>query len=132
MCVFSFPSGKYLGWIEYYAEAGLYQNLCADEHGAVFVVAVAFDSYPSSVLRVTGGGPSNVLHDDNQEAAGCAVDPVTGDLALANTAQGQYRGTVAAFTHAQGKARFFHAPNSFSYTFCSYDSAGDLYVIGND
>jgi hypothetical protein len=124
ICLYSFPEGKYLGWVEYYA--GSYpNNLCSDRQGNIYAPS-EFGSY-AEVLEYNG--PSSVLSDGSNSPDGCAVDPTSGDLAVANTGYNN-PGNVAIFADAHGDPKYYRAPNLFDYHFCTYDDRGNLYVSG--
>jgi hypothetical protein len=56
---------------------------------------------------------------------GCAVDPTSGDLAVANAEELSIRGSLAVYRRARGKARIYTGPLQ-GYVTCAYDNSGNL------
>jgi hypothetical protein len=126
--VLSFPQGKIVGTLE-----GLDgpQGVCSDPAGNVFVTV----SYTENVVEYAHGGtePIATLGDYGYSPLGCAIDPVSGNLAVANVAAfNESAGTVAIYTGASGKPADYTAPGFTEYQWCAYDGAGNLFVDGND
>lgn len=97
------------------------RGLCSDQYGDVYVTAGG-EVYE---YQRYGSLPVNVIDDSPEGANSCAVDPTTGNLALANS------GNVAIFP--PGSFQYptsYTNPNITSYSFCGYDSEGNLYVDG--
>lgn len=132
-CIYSYPAGKYLEWVEFYDGGGPMGNLCADHHGRIYSIESS-DSSGFWILVYGGDGSGPRVIDDRPNAApnACAVDPKTGDLAVANLARGKTIGNVAVFFRAQGEPKVYFAPHLFNYANCTYDDSGDLYVDGTD
>ena len=131
ICTFSYPAGKYLGWLEDYSGGAPY-NMCADRLGHVFVISGDGSGFSVLVYDQDGRGPRVLRDRPNTWPSGCAVDPKTEDLAVANTAQEKRSGNVVIFSHARGTPKTYRAPNLFDYAFCGYDDAGNLYVDGTN
>jgi DNA-binding beta-propeller fold protein YncE len=125
--VFTYPAGKLVGTI-----AGLDgpAGLCTDSKGDVFVP----NTSGGYILEYAHGGhkPIGTLLDFGAFPDGCAVDPVTGNLAVTNfaTNPSQSAGNVAIYPNAQGNPTFYTAKNFNEYLFCSYDASGNLLVDG--
>jgi hypothetical protein len=62
-------------------------------------------------------------------AAGCSIDPTTGDLALASQSFGT-KGTVAIYTNARGKPKTYTGSALYQFFFCSYDEKRNLFADG--
>jgi hypothetical protein len=63
----------------------------------------------------------------------CAVDPTTGNLAVANFFD--YRGpsgNIAIYPKASGSPKQYVDSKIFYYPFCTYDAHGDLFIDGQD
>lgn len=124
---FSYPAGKLVGTL-----TGFYQSagLCTDKAGDVFVP----NQLGVAILEFAHGGtkPIALLWDYGQEPVACAVDPVTGDLAVmdSNTADGG-AGSVAIYHKARGWPRYVEGKGDL-YWFCSYDNAGNLFYDYQD
>lgn len=125
--VFTYPTGKLVGTI-----AGLDgpAGLCTDGKGDVFVT----NTSGGYILEYAHGGhnPIGTLLDFGAFPDGCAVDPVTGNLAVTNfaTNPSQSAGNVAIYPNAQGSPTFYTAKGFNEYLFCGYDASGNLLVDG--
>src|SRR5579863_9530366 len=124
--VYSYPQGQLVGTLSnFYKPYGL----CADKAGDVYVTDTTF----AKIYEYKHGGtkPIATLKDPQHQPEGCAIDPVTGDLAVANyeTAE-NYPGNVAVYRKARGFPRSYIAQTMYYYYFCGYDDKGNLYVDG--
>jgi hypothetical protein len=118
--ILSFPGGKVVGSLNVSGYA-----LCSDKDGDVFVPGGS--SY--AVLEYAHGGtqPIQTL-EAGDIPVGCAVDPVTGNLAV--TQEGSGAGEVAIFPNAQQPSTWYRDPDISTYGLCSYDDSGNLFVDG--
>ena len=124
--VLSYPAGKLVGTLTGFDEP---VGVCSDANGNVFVTTVRTEA----VYEYAHGGTQLLakLGDYGYYPMGCAVDPVTGNLAVANTKdQNGNPGNVAIYAGATGKPTNYTAPGFFTYDWCTYDNAGNLYVNG--
>jgi hypothetical protein len=123
----SYPSGKLVGTlsgVEYPI------GVCSDSSGNVFVTAY----YTQDVVEYAHGGTTPIarLPDFGYHPRGCAVDPMTGNLAVANTAgMDGSSGNVAIYTGATGKPVYYAVPGVTDYSWCAYDGRGNLFVNGS-
>lgn len=104
---------------------------CVDAAGDVFVS----DGGKSEVREYRHGGrrPIQTFKDPNYFTQGCAVNPVTGDLAVSGAAEGSGPSGIAIYKHAQkGTPTMVATPNVFRVYFIGYDAKGDLFVDGTD
>jgi hypothetical protein len=110
-------------------------GLCADASGDVFVA----DARAYDIVEYAHGGstPIATLADADSSPGGCAVNPKTGDLAVANEeVWGNHFGwgNVAIYKHGHGKPKLYadYSAVGFidSYESCAYDENGNLYVSG--
>jgi hypothetical protein len=129
--VFSYPGTKLVATI---AVPNQPQGLCADKAGDVFVTTSIPNSSSSYVYEYAHGGtrPIATLADPGT-GNGCAVDPVTGNLAVANWYTGSPSdsyGDVAIYSNARGKPTTYVDSKIPFYQWCAYDDNGDLYVDG--
>lgn len=127
--VFSYASRKLLGELKGFVSPA---GVCSNPSGDIFVV----DSSSSDVLEYKHGGTTPVftLHDFGYYGLGCSVNPATGDVAVANSANSNSlgAGSVAVFPGGRGLP-FFHEDHNFNaYFFCGYDDKGNLFVDGAD
>lgn len=100
-------------------------GLCSDAKGNVFM------PNGSHILKFAHGGttPITTLDDGNYGADGCSVDPVTGNLAVANSEPYSRSGTgsIAVFSNASGNPTFYTDSRITHYFSCGYDVSGNLF-----
>ncbi len=120
----SYPQGKLVGTLTGFDGS---QGVCSDANGDVFITTL----YTEDIFEYAHGGtePIAKLGDYGYYPLGCAVDPVTGNLAVANTqAMNGGDGNVAVYTGAKGKPTDYTVSGLFGYSWCAYDGSGNLYV----
>jgi len=123
--VYSYPGMKLVGQIpDTNGELGL----CSDSAGNVFVT----NSFTNTIDEYTHGGtnPIATFSEDPYKGAaprGCAVDPSSGALAVANEAGSTQ---VAVFPQGSSAATYYSVDGITSSYFCVYDARGDLFVDG--
>lgn len=124
--VFSYPGGKRVGRLSAHAT-----GLCSDQNGNVFITEGSGTGASTIVEYAHGGAkPIKKLTDPDNGAAGCAVDPVTGNLAVANSENFRSPGTVAVYPQSSGTPTTYQL--SFWTRFCGYDGNGNLFVTGTE
>ena len=126
--VFSYPSGKPAGVLRGFRNPA---GLCADAKGNVFVV----DSDALDIVKFRHGGtkPIKTLLMFGYYPFGCAVDPKTGDLAVANfISQSQGPGSLSIFKAHEAFPRSYTVSGMNAFYFCSYDDHSNVYVDGAD
>jgi hypothetical protein len=115
----------YPKWIQAETFGAAPEGLCSDRKGNVFVPV------PSNAMIVEykHGGTQVIatLYDDDESPEGCAVSPVTGDLAVTN-ADNAYS-AVVIYRHARGSPTSYAIPNMGAH-FCTYDDKGNLFIDG--
>lgn len=125
--VFQYPNGKLVGTLSGFSGSS---GLCADGNGDVFVT----DTNGEVVLEYAHGGkkPIATFLLFGAFPNGCAVDPASGNLAVANfaTSPSQGPGNVAVWTKAQGNPTYYTAPGFMEYLFAGYDDKGNLFIDG--
>jgi hypothetical protein len=121
----SLPSGKLVGKLTGFDQP---TGDCVDSSGNVFIV----DSQNSEIREYKHGAKRafNVLDDHPYIPIGCSLDPMTGNLAVANCCGHTAMGSVAVYAHARGNPKFYVDSSVEIYWYCSYDSRGDLFVDG--
>jgi hypothetical protein len=124
VCIYTYPKGKFVGTLTGF---DLPTGLCSDGYGDVWVVVAG----TSKVVEFVTDGAVITLSDDHEFGEGCSVDPTTGNLAVANGPNGSGYGNVAIFTQARGTPKFYTDPAIQWYFDCSYDDAGNLFVVGS-
>jgi hypothetical protein len=114
--VYSYPQGKLVGKL---TGLDLPYGECVDASGDVWIVT----NFPNQAIEYAHGGttPIATLSVPGSNAYGCAVDPASGNLAVATDVG------VAIFQGAQGTSTTYSDWGVPSY--CSYDDAGNLFVI---
>jgi hypothetical protein len=124
--VYTYPGGELVGTLSSGFTAAT--GLCSDASGNVWIVnASAFGT--STLVEYAHGGnaPIATLQDPNKNIPeACFVDPVSGNLAVANA-----NANIAVYANAQGSPTYYS-----TYDFVkevrtiAYDGSGDLYVRG--
>lgn len=125
--VFELPSGKLVQIISGFGGPA---GECVDARGDVFVV-----DYVQSVVREYEHGgryPIRILSDNGYYPLDCAVDPVTGQLAVTNSVPsvGEGPGDLAIYAKARGAPKHLRDRSMRNYYGCAYDDKGDLFVDG--
>jgi hypothetical protein len=118
--VLSYPHGDLIGSLNISGS-----NLCSDKNGDVFIPTSGY-----VILEYAHGGayPIQTLHGGDIPLD-CAVDPVTGNLAVTQEASGA--GELAIFPNAQEPATWYRDPDIYTFGLCGYDDRGNLFVDGN-
>jgi hypothetical protein len=110
--------------------------MCADANGDVFVTAYGYPGFELSgyVFEYQHGAttPSASLSIGAYMPVSCAIDPTTGNLAVADFyySQTNTAGNIAIFTGAQGQPSFFTDSAIQAYQSVTYDGQGNLYALG--
>ncbi len=123
---YSWPKGRLVGTLKnFYTPYGE----CVDKSGDVYVTDGKF----GKIYEYAHGGttPIKTLNDPSYQAYGCAVDPTTGNLAVANYSDNSDReGDVAIYHKAKGTPKSYIAYGFYYYYYLGYDPKGNLYVDG--
>ncbi len=117
--VYTYPQGQLVGTLTGFIYP---YGDCSDAAGDVFVVAYTAPSMKSSTIyEYAHGGTSPIatLSDPNV-AVSCAVDPGTGNLAVAGNG-------VAVYQHATGNPTIYSSAEFHFYN-CAYGNRGILYL----
>jgi hypothetical protein len=125
--VFSYPAGKLVGTLTGFDGPS---GLCSDSKGDVFVTNTGVEEIVE--YRHGAKKPLQTLTEFGYFPDGCAVDPSSGDLAVANYAKSPSigPGSIAIYKRAKGTPANYTDPTFGEYFFCSYDDKGGLYVDG--
>jgi hypothetical protein len=124
--VYSYPAGTPVGTI---GRLNLPSGLCAGGAGDIWVV----ESGSSKILKFAHGGTKPIATlsaSGAQDLYGCAVDPVTGDLAVTDLGGSAGPGSVWVFINAAGKPKNYHSLHLRTVYFCGYDAQGNLFFDG--
>jgi hypothetical protein len=118
---FTYPGGKNVGSIASDEPQG--ECTSKTSKGNWWVV----DSGSDEISEYAHGGttPLKTLSEDVGEAAGCSIDPTTGNLAVTLLGTGD----VVIFTGGSGTGTTIADDLSSTY-FAAYDDKGDLFVDG--
>jgi hypothetical protein len=135
--VFSYPEAKLVtSFRTPYATDVM--GMCSDTNGDVFVDATPETDSGGYIFEYAHGGttPIAVLSDPapygNYVPQGCSVDPATGNLAVANLEINTFHtSNLAIYPGATGTPTLYTDPSFSSYNSATYDSTGNLYVLGN-
>ena len=118
------PRYKFVGFL---SDPSYPLGECVDKAQDVFITSGgAIFEYPHG-----GSSPVRILGDPAGTPNSCAVDPVTGNLAV--TAGGRtISGSIAlaVYKNGKGKPTLYQAPQFNYMLFCSYDAKGNLFVDG--
>ena len=127
--VYSYPGGKHLEGV--IGGFGKPSQECVDKAGDVFVTDYTLRKifeYPHGATS-----PSHVYDDGVFAPKGCSIDPVSGDLAVANWASydGSRPGNVAIYQPPDPGAKRYVVDTSIDPMLgCTYDDHGNLYMVG--
>src|SRR3984957_8381240 len=131
--VYSLPDGKF----EQSFHVGLSSVLeCSDAAGDVFVTSPNLSGSGSVYEFAHGGSTPIATLADPGAAYACAVDPTTGNLAVANSNDpgnpyDPHYGDVAIYAGAQGQPTMYYS-SVFTEPFsCTYDHGGNLYILAS-
>ena len=124
--VFTFPRGKQVGSLTGF---GAPTGLCSDDQGNVFVV----DNSAQQIVEYAHGGdtPIDTLQDSPNDPNGCAVDPLTHNLAVAggNANNSQSEATITIFVNSQGTGTAYSDNSLRAFFYCTYDSDGNVFTV---
>jgi|HubBroStandDraft_4_1064222.scaffolds.fasta_scaffold00014_64 hypothetical protein len=128
--VLSYPDGKLVGVLKGFSSPA---GLCSDAAGNVFVT----DTNNLNILEYRHGAKKPLktpLNDFGHYPFGCAVDPGTKNVAVANYASTLKNGpgSVSVFVGGKGEPHSYQNTAFNAYFFCSYDDKGNLFVDGAD
>jgi hypothetical protein len=129
LVAFSWPQVKRVAAL---GPLGLLLGICADEKGDVFVMSRlpnAVREYAYAAGRIQRIRTLALPHG---KPIDCAVDPITGDLAV-STLAGRHGGQgVDVYNNARGRPVSYKAPNVALYESVTYDQRDDLFVNGHE
>ena len=131
--VYSYPQGKLVQTITgFYAFAA--PAVCVDSRGNVFIASITNPTSRANKIYEYAHGASQPFAtlSDTGWASGCSIDPVTGDLAVANqydesNPYNAHYGSLAIYKAASGKAKTYFTDSPY-IGLCSYDGQGALYL----
>jgi hypothetical protein len=124
--VFSYPRGSLVRTLSGFNSP---VSECSDTAGNVYIT----NTNAENVLEYAHGGsnPIATYADENFLPVDCAVDPVSGKLAVANYGpKGSNRGNLAIYGAGKTTPKFYEDPSVRAYVSCTYDGSGYLFVAG--
>ncbi len=119
--VLTYPESKRVGVLKgFFSAAGE----CVDQYGNVFIG----NEKPVGVYEYAHGGSKRIAKflTKHVGAIGCAVEPVTGNLAVTGSSS-----SVNIFERGRKQPLVITDPKMFFNIFCTYDDKGDLFVGGS-
>ena len=117
--VYSYPDGTLVGTLTGFNNPA---GLCSDAKGNVWIT----NSYGGNIVEYAHGGTSPIatLQDSGQTPEDCAVDPTTGNLAVADLYS-----NAAIYTNAQGSPAYYSTVGLLQDAlYATYDNVGDLFL----
>jgi len=121
--VYAYRSSKLVGTI---ARIGDTHYECSDKQGNVFVSVDQFASN-TGIYEYAHGGTNPINYFSVPEAFACAVDPITGNLAVINGGP-----TIYIFPNASGSPEVYTASNIYYTRGIAYDGSSNLFINGSD
>lgn len=125
--VYSYPGQKPMGKMVGFTQPG---GECVDTSGDVFITNYG----AGTIVEYKHGATQAIatLNDPGAYPFGCAFDPVTGNLAVTNSATygGYGHGNLLIYPKASGTPTTYTNPSIYWYGYCTYDAKGTLYVDG--
>jgi hypothetical protein len=123
---FDYPSGHQAFTLQTKSE-----GLCSDTNGNVFIT-----DYEGGLSEYAhgGGSPIDEIVDTNNYPQGCAVDPVSGNLAAVGSYEtlGAPNVTIFSKTGSGYGAPMTYTDSSVSsFVWCTYDGSGDLFTAAS-
>jgi hypothetical protein len=103
------------------------QGMCSDKQGNIWVV----NTGTSQGLKYSRTGHLlGSVSDPSGAPAGCAINPINGDLALSETRGTSGAGGIEIYHNGSGSPTRYNNPAQYEYFFPTYDTNGNLYVDG--
>jgi hypothetical protein len=118
--VYSYPQGKLEGTLDGFSDSG---GDCVDKAQDVWITdqgharMVEYAHGRTQPLRILKGIAGNA----------CAVDPVTGDLAITTVI-----GTIYVYKGGRGEPVPYDTPDITRFNYCGYDDKGNLFADGGN
>jgi hypothetical protein len=120
---FSYPALRSLGTLTGF---GSPSGECVDGSGNGWITNL----YPPEVIKYSHGGTTPIQTiDDSGQPFSCAVDPITGDLAVTNDYG--VKGSVTVYPRGSGPPKVYTDPDIKHDLYVTYDGSGNLFVDGN-
>ncbi len=103
---------------------------CTDRKGDVYITDYSTNDIDEYAHGATTA--MRVIKDSLYNPVACAIDPKSGDLAVANYSRGgsYTQGSLAIYKYAKGKPRYYKSNALYQVNGVAYDAHGDLLVTG--
>jgi hypothetical protein len=103
---------------------------CVDSSGDVYVT----DSTAQEIFEYAHGKSKRIktLNDAPDSPYACAVDPTTGNLAVANDDGSSQEGNIAIWPNGSGEPVTYTDSTLYEFITCAYDSSGNLFVTNGN
>ncbi|HEX3457160.1 MAG TPA: hypothetical protein VHR97_04315 [Candidatus Baltobacteraceae bacterium] len=124
--VYLYPQLKPVGKLTGFHAA---RGMCTDSLGNVFITEPGDPS--TTIYEYAHGGTEPIATlTDPGGAISCSLDPVSGDLAVANEvgASRSSPGNLAVFKGAKGEPKTYSDSEITAFLWCAYDGAGSLFA----
>ncbi|HEY1654262.1 MAG TPA: hypothetical protein VGF86_04025 [Candidatus Tumulicola sp.] len=100
---------------------------CSDRAGNVYIT----QPNVGRIREYAHGGTTPIaIFKSSPAPTACSVDPVSGNLAVANESSKAGPSEVTVYAAAQGKPAIYSAKGMYQHYAVAYDGAGDLFVDG--
>ncbi|MGC1379503.1 MAG: hypothetical protein WA814_00610 [Candidatus Baltobacteraceae bacterium] len=121
----SYPKGDELGTLRTGRNPGSF--ICPDQkNGYVYLLnGISLQKYPRGATD-----PTVTTQTPRGENLGCAVNPVTGDVAIAHDDVSSTQSGIYVYRNGSGRPKIYRDSNMMSYAYCAYDDGGNLFVNG--
>lgn len=134
--VYTYPGGKHVDTLTGFNHL---TGECSDTKGNVFILAPGdeqqySDLGPTTIYEYAHGGSSPIASfTETGYGLGCAIDPTTGNLAVANPndeANPYHKGygDIAVFAGGSSEPTMYYSSTFSNFWYCSYDDKGNLYL----
>ncbi len=124
--IFTMPGMALKGTLTGFSEP---QGECADTKGNIYIANTGTEQ----VLEYSRTGTLlNTYSDSYGYPVGCAINPMNGDLAVADIFGFSGAGQVLVYSSPSSSPTVLSNPNQYYYYFDGYDKSGDLWVSGKD
>ena len=129
MFIYTYPGTQSVGTLS--GKMG-YGGLCSDDQGNVFTEEISASGLSSTIFEYSHGGTTPIAtFADRGIAFGCAIDPTSGNLAVANFEDSNNPddvGDIAVYPSETGTPKIYVSQSFGTYYFCGYDDEGNLFI----
>lgn len=124
--VYGYPSGVLVGKLSGFSGPS---GACVDKAQNVWIT----EQTSAQLVEYAHAGtrPIATLSDPGLDPVDCAIDPSSGDLAVANQSGTNNQGTIVIYKAASGTPQVYKDGRQIYWFYhCAYDASGDLFVDG--